>query len=675
MLSNKTNPIDKEINDSILHNSTSAGLLISAISAKYDINSERLLGFLLNLNYQEMSIVTCDPWKRKCGGVPRNSFVIVKVNKKSVDPEDAIFAERIILARVTDSVPTPIQGDIQGTIFQIHKVQALVDPITQKELQWSALKASVVGTYYDKKNEFSENIEVGFGNDVDNFFAPHTYEVYVPVGDDLEKLINSFVNVNNPLTIGQLRYTETPTLLPQVNVSIKVDPRDFIGRDNGHRTALFGKTRFGKSNTIKVIADTILNSEFPAGQVIFDPSGEYTYINEQDGTSLYDLHKEKCVRYSLDPKEIDLEKKLGIERPKTLKINFYSNVLISHGLISQLWDAYHSNRPNYMLPILEWSPIDPMDAPKAEKKSEFNHYWRTMSLWFAVLYKAGFPITENATVPIDFPKLVKEHLVKKLKEAIKQNDKGFIPNQSIKVLPAIFAEIALLLKDKENSENYFPRSSTTGEEYFNEVEKSLIKILDTKNNISGVQYFQPFLKYHSLEGSNVMQEISDYAIKESKTIFIDFAKTDEEVSKNLSERISKKILSDMMNLFSSNSLDGKFVVLYFEEAHNLFRQDDKDLNSIYNKLAKEGAKFNISMVYATQSMTTMSPDLLKNTENFFIAHLDDDREVREVTRKYVFKDVAEDVQRCMSKGYVRMITQSHRYALPVQIRLFKKNKE
>src|SRR5215213_4006371 len=89
-----------------------------------------------------------------------------------------------------------------------------------------------------------------------------------------------------------------------------------------------------------------------------------------------------------------------------------------------------------------------------------------------------------------------------------------------------------------------------------------------------------------------------------------------------------------------------------------------------NKLAKEGAKFHLSMVFATQSMTTLSPALLKNTENFFIAHLDDDREIREVTRKYIFRDIAEDVQRTMSKGFVRMFTQSHRFAVPVQIRKF-----
>ena len=65
-----------------------------------------------------------------------------------------------------------------------------------------------------------------------------------------------------------------------------------------------------------------------------------------------------------------------------------------------------------------------------------------------------------------------------------------------------------------------------------------------------------------------------------------------------------------------------------------------------------------------------SQDLIKNTDNFLIAHLDDDREAREVARKYAFRDIADDVQRIQSKGFVRMITRSHRFALPVQIHLF-----
>jgi hypothetical protein len=69
-------------------------------------------------------------------------------------------------------------------------------------------------------------------------------------------------------------------------------------------------------------------------------------------------------------------------------------------------------------------------------------------------------------------------------------------------------------------------------------------------------------------------------------------------------------------------------------------------------------------------MTTISPDLIKNTDNFLIAHLDDDREIREVERKYVFRDIAQDLERTQSKGFVRMFSRSHRFALPVQIHRF-----
>ncbi len=202
----------------------------------------------------------------------------------------------------------------------------------------------------------------------------------------------------------------------------------------------------------------------------------------------------------------------------------------------------------------------------------------------------------------------------------------------------------------------------------------MIKILRNDGSISGRTYLNPFKTYHDLNGSNIFQDIATNA-ESRRTVFVDFARADERVRIHLSQRICRTILDQMMRRFTNGTLADLFIVLYFEEAHTLFRRDDADLNSIYNKLAKEGAKFHISMVYATQSMSTLSPDLLKNSENFFIGHLDDDREVREVTHKRAFRDIAEDVERIQSKGYVRMITASHRFALPVQVRKFEPPEE
>lgn len=669
------NPIDQDIDRSIEEKKEKIEVgSVAGIARKYDAeDSEHLLGFLLSLDYDELNIVTCDPWKRQCGGVPRNSFVAIKLGKEAVDKEDSVFCDRIMLARVTDSVPTPVQSDVEGAIFQLHKVQAMPDPVTNKELQWSALKATVVGTYYDAPGD-DGGLEAAFGNDVDTFFAPHAYEVFVPKAEDLARLVNSFVKATRPLEIGGLRYTETPRPIGENDgVPIVVDPRDFIGHEYGNRTALFGKTRMGKSNTIKVIADTILSSDQEVGQIVFDPSGEYTYINQQDRTSLYAMHPEKCVRYSLSPRELSSEQELGFDRPKNLKINFYESVAVGHSLIQQLWDTTHASKPNYVQPILNWAPPALEEEPdRLGDASGYNHFWRSMSLWFALLRLSEYrPANDNALVSVDFQANVKQHLLSGLGESLRTyEDDGedkLARQQPLRLLPAIYREVAGLWEQHRDKSGWFKTSD--GSAYFNSAEQSMLRILADDGTISGKQYFEPFRSYHDPEGSNTFEEISRHA-REGKTVLVDFARAEEQVRKNLSERICQRLLSDMMALFGEDKLEDKFVVLYFEEAHELFPQADKDLNNVYNKLAKEGAKFHISMVYATQSMTTLSPDLLKNTENFFIAHLDDDREVREVTRKYVFRDVAEDVQRTMSKGFVRMITQSHRFALPVQIRKF-----
>ncbi|MEO1019149.1 MAG: hypothetical protein AAFY56_15880, partial [Pseudomonadota bacterium] len=126
---------------------TIAQLYVSDKNLPQPNHSGRLLGFVLKLVFDEVTIVTCDPWKSACGGVPRNSFIIIRLAADQVRDEDRRFCDRLIMARITDSVPTPVDSDITQTIYQIHKAQANIDPITNKELQWSAMKASVIGTF------------------------------------------------------------------------------------------------------------------------------------------------------------------------------------------------------------------------------------------------------------------------------------------------------------------------------------------------------------------------------------------------------------------------------------------------------------------------------------------------------------------------------------------------
>ncbi|MDH5507674.1 MAG: hypothetical protein OEZ02_10680, partial [Anaerolineae bacterium] len=119
-------------------------------------------------------------------------------------------------------------------------------------------------------------------------------------------------------------------------------------------------------------------------------------------------------------------------------------------------------------------------------------------------------------------------------------------------------------------------------------------------------------------------------------------------------------------------LDNHFIQIYFEEAHNLFAvQDSNEETKIYRRFAKEGAKYHIGMVYSTQSPTTINKDLLAQTENFFIAHISALDEVKALARLNVaYTDLIIDILHAKTPGYLRMLTSSHRFVIPVQANLF-----
>jgi len=634
---------------------------IGKIFGSFNAKGDNLLGFVLDMTYDEATIVTCDAWKRKCGGIPKNSFVVIRVNPIVADlaPED-IPSPSLILARVTEAVGTPVSSDIQQTIFQIHKVQAVVDPYTNIELQWSALKVAILGTYYD-----SEDGEVMFGNDIDTYVSPHFYEVYVPNAEDLEVLVNTFVS-NEGFHIGDLRYTETQTTRNQPTVPIRVSPRDFVA----NRTALFGQTRSGKSNIIKVVADMMMNSGHNVGQLIFDLNGEYSNVNEQDQTSLFMQHSSRCVRYSLNPHAGHIE---GVPDPTPLKVNFYKQVALGHEIIRGSFDAEHNNQPGYIKPFLEWEPSDPGDIETCSDYRLKQRAIRTQSMYFSVLAKALFS-HDDPLVDLVLNVKVREQLARdpglhKIARIKHRANRDEIENrQKLTVATRVYEQLYILYHANRNNKTLFPDSKTTGERYFDLVQETLLRLLGD-SDILGTKYLVPFVKYHSKDGGDIGSDIVR-ALNDGKTIIVDLANADELIANYFSGLICRRAFSEQTRKFTNNQLGDHSILLYFEEAHNLFRRDDSDLRSIYNRLAKEGAKNRIGMVYATQSMTTLSPDLLKNTENFFIAHLNDAREIRELTYKYEFKDVGLDVQRSKTRGYVRMITLSHKFALPVQVLKF-----
>jgi DNA helicase HerA-like ATPase len=111
--------------------------------------------------------------------------------------------------------------------------------------------------------------------------------------------------------------------------------------------------------------------------------------------------------------------------------------------------------------------------------------------------------------------------------------------------------------------------------------------------------------------------------------------------------------------------------MYFEEAHNLFpKKNEADLTLIYNRIAKEGAKLRLGLIYATQEVSSISANVLKNTQNWFVSHLNNRDELREIAKYYDYEDFVDSLRRTTDKGFIRMKTYSNAFIVPVQIDRF-----
>lgn len=610
--------------------------------SNFDKDSEFFIGYVMELGYEDGIIITNDFFKQKNHGIPKNSFLILKL----IDEElSKTIPEHYILARVTEPTATPLSQETSRTYFELHKSHMPeMDIFTKGELQWSALKINILGTYY-----LDENRNLDFAGDIESYFSPHLYSVFVPDEKLLEIMINLYVNEES-FKIGKLRFSES-RLYKNIDVDVKVSPNDFIGC----RTALFGKTRMGKSNTVKIIAESIINTKKNIGQIIFDINGEYANANEQDGTSLYDKYLDKCSRYSVSEKP----------NMESLKVNMYRDLKIGLEIIKQLMLMDNSTKSDYLNGFfnLEILSQEEQDKLKAESYNDYVRYMRNESLYKCVLKKAGFKVQKNYKIYFD----IKKDIIQKC-----------LANEEIQNI-----ENCRKWVDIEDAINYFTKVWEFYQEnkaevnrtkpYFDEIQLSLMALLTAKRDgggsVSGASKLSKYTEYHSDSSNDVINKIMQ-ELNDGKTVIIDMSNSNPQIVSYFSDKICTMLFQRQMKKFTENSLKGSYIQMYFEEAHNLFPSNDSDLTNIYNRLAKEGAKLNIGIVYSTQSISSLSRDLLKNTENFFIAHLNDTNEIKELSKFYEFKDVGIDVQKTKSKGFVRMITKSHKFALPVQIKLF-----
>lgn len=616
----------------------------------------RFVGYAMEMSYSSARIITSDPYKRAVGGIPKGSFLIMLPDKLDGLPP------HFTLLRVEDVAPTPLTQQVQQTYFELHKKSMPeIDRWTQSELQWGALNTTVLGMFYP---DIDNTEKLAFSGDVNTIVSAHRYRVYSPDQKLLDLIINGMVRQERQISIGDLRMTECR--LPFANiqphkVTVQISVRDF----QGFRTAMFGKTRLGKSNVVKLLAEAVINAtaeQRNVGQLIFDINGEYANDNPQDGNiSIRSKYEDRCQVYALNQRE-------GTTYAKQLKLNFYeqpdSGISILKSFLAQA-----NKTSDYIKSFMSVELPDVEDIPHMEQSPK-KRAIRKIQIYWAILHSAGFLADESrlarlggkiGNAPFGFNPQFKKPLREKAYGVAGKE----IP-ESIKSLTDLLNELRII--DNFRKENLADPDlkSTGGKDYFDTDDVAMLEFLNPKSGRSGTVILRPYMIYHSCSAGDFQKEILEL-IDDGKTVILDLGNATDEVRRYFSDMLSRAIFQHQENKFVSNKLSDHFVELYFEEAHNLFPRDNKELSDVYSRFAKEGAKFHIGMVYSTQSPSTISQELLAQTENFFVGHLSSQDEVKSLGRVQVAYDgLGDEIMRSKTPGYMRMLTFSHRFVVPVQ---------
>lgn len=625
------------------------------LAKKYD--ELRFVGYVLDINYNTVTIITSDPYKVAVGGVPRNSLLIM-----TPATQEQIVTPHFTLLRVLDAAPTPLSKETQQTYFELQKKSMPeLDVFTQSELQWGALNTEVLGMFYPHP-ERQDAVE--FSGDMNNFVSAHKYRVYAPDAAILDLVINSLVSQEKRFKIGVLRLTECRLPLPDkpfLQVPVYVSPRDFLAS----RTAMFGKTRLGKSNVVKLIAQSILDAtlqENNVGQLIFDINGEYANDNPQDGSkSLRSANPDRCVVYALTPKQATPS--------QPLKLNFYEQPDTAQAILASLITQDNRATSDYIRRFMsvEFLPLE--EIKKMNAGSDKTRALRKIQMFWAILRKAGFQADEgrlSSIVPSGQPpSRFNPGFSQSLRSAAYSAARVQTVPQPPSTLDELVREMEFIARFRRDNPGDPNLTTQSGNALFDPDDIALLEFLEPPPGRSGPAIIQPYRIYHHPRASDFVKEILKL-LDEGKTVILDLGNAHPVLLEYFSDLLSKAVFSHQVDKFSNDKLGNRYIQLYFEEAHNLFPRQ-KEPKDIYSRFAKEGAKYHIGIVYSTQSPSTISGDLLAQTENFFVAHMSSQDEVNVLAKMNVaYESMKDDILRAKTPGYIRMLTRSHRFVVPIQ---------
>ena len=656
------------------------------------------VGWVFSIDYESALVMTNDLWKDDVGGVPQNAFLTASTFFDETYAASAAADRAVLLLRVVGTSRLPAADDLIATRIdhfqrQTGRQLTTLDPLTQNQLQHHGLQCNILGTFYIDRAD-----ELRLGSDIESFAAAGSLNVFRPRKDALETIVNyldpdvrrraaadlqALADVAgqdlSPDTIrrlrfqlGTVRYTSTDRVHRGSSadmVPVYLQAADFLAR----RTAVFGMTRSGKSNTVKHLVSAVRTVAAQVGvhigQLLFDLRGEYASANVQDldaegrAASLYDAFPGDVIRYRARPTA-------GFE---VILNNFYSQLQeglsVIHEVIRQDANATAGDVQTFMNMSLE-------EPDRADV--HLHKRWEVKTAAYrSLLVKAGFVPPPGLSI-----RFVANANVRADVGAWYEAMVGSPAPDPASGLSARQAVDWFLAARRANLQQHATRASaggappplrsTSGTEWMDAETVSVLNMLAQRNArdgfIKGVQVLGGAREYHSPTRTRaVEEEIYDH-LRNGKIVIVDLSVGPAFIRDRVSQRIATTLFNESQAIFLEGNMPPT-VVVYIEEAHNLISRD-AELTDTWPMLAKEGAKFRIGLVYATQEPSSIHPNILANTENWLVTHLNNDDELRHLAKYYDFGDFSHSLKRATDVGFARVRTLSAKFVVPVQIDKF-----
>ncbi|RZE26218.1 hypothetical protein C0Q92_08375 [Streptomyces albidoflavus] len=660
------------------------------------LDGAKRLGGIYHLDYDKAIVITDDFVKREAGGIPRNGFLLAAATVPTKETNAPLDEDEVILLRVRGTAPLPNESELIATRLAAMRTadvrdqrpEAVIDNLTSSQIEMSAFDCEVLGTFY--ADTVARQPYVQWGADIDNVYSGARYFVYLPSAEVLssiasypDKTPEELEKKEEPdlIDIGVVRFASTrrrAVAAKMDNVPVRVRVTDFISR----KTAVLGMTRVGKSNTNKTLCTAVFEHAARTGknigQLIFDPQGEYANVNEQDktGLRLLGIGSERVRIYKMKPDPNDNQ-----EFP--LAVNFYDTdefPMVWEMLGDSLADmsASYANAfktARLLEPDRDDYPVGP--AGDREYYDVLCDVQRGKLAFYALLAKASYSGSSPGFT-------LRFKMDKATRTAFEGDRPGIIelvnpgsgvcavhsPAEAKTVVTWLSERIAEVVNDNVPAE-YQRVNAATWQNC--DPFMAVLAVFDAKVGGAVINRIRTLVDFHD-PGSrgDLADKIWDDLVA-GRLVIVDLSVGSDRVTTLLSERLVFRLIDRANQRFRAN-LPNVPIQIVVEEAHNLFDRTKAGKSTVKDdpwvRLAKEAAKYEMGLVYATQEVTSVDKRILSNTSNWIVAHLNSDNETRELSHYYDFAVFAEGLRKVEDRGYARMKTFSGKYIVPVQIAKF-----